>query len=190
MYKKVFDYIERHSISKLSNEEKLEIEGLMVPIKIKKKHYFLKEGQVSEYAGFVVKGALRMFSIHENGIDRIHQLFIEDWWAVDMKSYMSLKPSDFFIEAHENTELFAVPRDKFETILAIPAFKEMFWRINQNHHIAAQRRRDHAIHLSAQKRYKIFSLLYPQLVERFPTRQIASYLGITRETLTRVRKGF
>ncbi|MDF2476753.1 MAG: Crp/Fnr family transcriptional regulator [Sphingobacterium sp.] len=77
----------------------MEIEGLMVPIKIKKEHYFLKESQVSEYAGFVVKGALRMFSIDENGNDCIHQLYIEDWWAVDMKSYMSLKPSDFFIEA-------------------------------------------------------------------------------------------
>ncbi|MBT2620074.1 Crp/Fnr family transcriptional regulator [Chryseobacterium sp. ISL-6] len=161
----------------------------MVPIKIKKKHYFLKEGQINEYAGFVVKGALRLFSMDENGTDHILQFYIEDWWAVNMKSYMSRKPSDFFIEANENSELLAVPRDKFEVILEIPAFKEMFWYINQNHHIATQRRRDHAIHLSALKRYENFSLLYPQLVQRFPTSQIASYLGITRETLTRVRKG-
>ncbi|KFF02562.1 Crp/Fnr family transcriptional regulator [Chryseobacterium luteum] len=190
MHQPLFEYIERYGKTALSNEEKLLIQAAMEPIQIKKKDYFLKEGKTCEHAAFIINGALRMFSVDENGIEHILQLYVEDWWAVDMNSYMKHEPSHYFIEAWEDAKLLVLPIEKFDEILEIPAFKAMFWHINQNHHIASHKRRDNALNLSAKKRYENYSLLYPQIVQRFPLSHVASYLGITRETLSRLKKHF
>jgi CRP-like cAMP-binding protein len=80
-----------------------------------------------------------------------------------------------------------MPREQLDTLLEIPAIKGMFWQMSENNHIASQKRVDDTISLSAIKRYENFERLYPQIVQRFPSHQIASYLGIARETLSRAR---
>lgn len=188
MHEPLFDYIERYSKSSLSSEEKTSIQSLLLHKKLRKKQYFLEEGNTCLYTGFILNGAVRMFSVDSHGIEYILQLAVENWWVVDRQSYINQTPSKYYIEAWENTELLLLPRANLDPFLKIPAIKEMFWKMSENNHIASQKRVDDAISLSALERYESFVRLHPEMIQRFPLHQIASYLGISRETLSRIRK--
>ncbi|MDW9382785.1 Crp/Fnr family transcriptional regulator [Chryseobacterium sp. JV558] len=188
MHEPLFDYIERYSNSSLSSEEKENIQSLLLPKKLRKKQYFLEEGNVCQYTGFILKGATRQFSVDSHGIEYILQLAVENWWIVDRQSFMNLTPSKYYIEAWENTELLILPRPNLDAFLEIPSVRDMFWKMSENNHIASQKRMDDAISLNALERYESFVQLHPDMIQRFPLHQIASYLGISRETLSRIRK--
>lgn len=187
MHKPLFDYINRYSKQTLTEEEKVLIRSVMEPKRLRKKQFFLEEGEVCAYTGFILQGATRQYSLDKEGSEHILQLAIENWWIVDRNSFMNKVPSNYFIEAWEDCELLLLPRAKLDTLLAIPAINSMFWQMSENNHIAAQKRLDDTISLSAIKRYENFERLYPQIIQRFPSHQIASYLGIARETLSRAR---
>lgn len=188
MYEPLFDYIERYGKADLTEDEKGIIKSAMEPKRLRKKQYFLEEGKICQYTGFILKGALRQFSVDDTGMEHILQLAIENWWVVDRDSYHNETPSRYFIEAWEDADLLVLPRPKLDVILEIPAVRSMFWQMSQNNQIASQKRLEDTISLSAIKRYENFQRLYPEIVQRFPQHQIASYLGIARETLSRVRK--
>jgi CRP-like cAMP-binding protein len=188
MYQPLFDYIQLYGKEALTDQEKQIIQSAFHPKRLRKKQYFLEAGNVCAHTGFILTGALRQFSVDEAGVEHILQLAIENWWVVDRDSYMNQTPSRYFIEAWEDTELLVLPRPQLEVILQIPAIKGMFWQMSENNHIASQKRVDDTISLSALKRYENFQRLYPQIVQRFPQHIIASYLGITKETLSRARK--
>lgn len=188
MYEPLFEYIERYSNSNLSVEEKEKIQSLLLPKKLRKKQYFLEEGNVCPYTGFILKGATRQFSVDSHGIEYILQLAVENWWIVDRQSFINQTPSKYYIEAWENTELLILPRPNLDAFLEIPSVKDMFWKMSENNHIASQKRVDDAISLSALERYESFVTHHADMIQRFPLHQIASYLGISRETLSRIRK--
>ncbi|MET0467081.1 MAG: Crp/Fnr family transcriptional regulator [Chitinophagaceae bacterium] len=188
MYEPLFDYISRYSGQTLTEKDQEIIRGAMEPKKLRKKQYFLEEGKVCKYTGFIVKGAMRQFSVDDNGTEHILQLTIENWWVVDRQSFMNQTPSRYFIEAWEDTELLLLPRPQLDTILAIPAINAMFWQMSENNHIASQKRLDDTISLNAVSRFENFQKQYPEIMQRFPLHQIASYLGIARETLSRIRR--
>jgi CRP-like cAMP-binding protein len=188
VYKPLFDYIERYGKATLTNDEKDIIKLAMAPKRLRKKQYFLEEGKICQYTGFILKGALRQYSVDDSGMEHILQLSIENWWVVDRESFINQRPSKYFIEAWEDTELLVLPRPQLDVILQIPAIQAMFWQMSENNHIASQKRLDDTISLNAVKRYENFQRLYPQIVQRFPLHQIASYLGIARETLSRIRR--
>ncbi|WP_114941335.1 Crp/Fnr family transcriptional regulator [Mucilaginibacter endophyticus] len=187
MFELLFEYIQRYGKQRLSEAEREMIRGIMLHKRLRRKQLFLEEGKVCTYTGFIVRGATRQFSIDEQGNEHILQLAIENWWITDRDSYMNRIPSKYFIEAWEDTELLLMPREKLDKLLEIPAIKGMFWQMSENNHIASQKRLDDTISLPAIKRYEHFEQLYPEIVQRFPAHQIASYLGIARETLSRAR---
>lgn len=187
MYEPLFNYIQHYGKQTLSEAEKELIRGIMLPKRLRRKQYFLEEGKVCTNTGFIISGAARQFSVDELGDEHILQLAIENWWITDRASYMNRTPSKYFIEAWEETELLLMPRERLDDLLEIPAIKGMFWQMSENNHIASQKRLDDTISLPAIKRYEHFERLYPELVQRFPAHQIASYLGIARETLSRAR---
>ena len=188
MYEPLFDYIRRYGKEALTNEEETIIESAFEFKKLRKRQYFLEEGKVCTHTGFVLKGALRQFSVDDTGAEHILQLVIENWWVVDRESFHNQTPSKYFIEAWEDVELLVFHRTRLDEILKIPAINAMFWHMSQNNHIASQKRVEDTITLSAVKRYENFQQHYPEIVQRFPQHQIASYLGIARETLSRARK--
>lgn len=188
MYEPLFEYIERYGKTSLTDNEKDIIKSAMEFKKLRKRQYFLEEGKICQYTGFILKGALRQYSVDDSGVEHILQLTIENWWVVDRNSYMHQTPSKYFIEAWEDTDLLVLPRPRLDLLLEIPAIQSMFWQMSENNHIASQKRLDDTISLSAVKRYENFQRLYPEIVQRFPQHQIASYLGIARETLSRIRK--
>lgn len=131
---------------------------------------------------------MRQYSIDEKGVEHIVALSIENWWVGDRESFVMLTPTIYNIDAWEDTELLLVTKaDTLKIVQEIPAINEMVRKMDEMHFIAAQKRTNASVSLPADKRYTEFANHYPEFVQRFPQHIIASYLGITKETLSRVR---
>ncbi len=189
MHEKLIDYISQYSSLPLTGEEQALIVATFQPKKLRKKQYFLQEGDVSKYAGFIVKGAMRQYSVDDKGIEHIVHLFIENYWANDRESSTMLTPSVYNIDAWEDTELLIITRaEMLDLMEKIPAIAQMIRLMDERNAIVNQRRLSSTISNSAEKRYEEFASHHPQFIQRFPQHLIASYLGITKETLSRIRK--
>jgi CRP-like cAMP-binding protein len=189
MHKNLFAYINRHISSPLTSEAEALIEAAFQPKKLRKKQYFLQEGNVCKYVGFIVKGSMRQYTVDEKGVEHMVHLYIENYWAGDRESSIMLTPSVYNIDAWEDTELLIITRaEMLELIEKIPALAEMIRLMDERNAIANQRRLSSTISNSAEKRYEEFADNHPQFIQRFPQHIIASYLGITKETLSRIKK--
>src|SRR3954469_7984609 len=172
------------------NEEEFDyLKTLFVVKKLRKRQYFLQEGDVCKYQAFVVKGILRSYTIDEKGSDHILQFASEGWWAADLSSYLTNEPSFLNIDALEDVELLLLTKPLWEQAMKeIPALEHYFRIIIQNHLVATQKRLLQSLTETAEEKYNRFVQTYPECLQRLSQHQIASYLGITRETLSRVRK--
>lgn len=183
----LFNYINKYATM---SEEDFEIFlSHFIEKKITKKTYLLEEGEICKYMAFVIKGSLRKYYLDEKGIESIVDLYIENWWAGDRESFVNLTPSIYNIEALENCELLLVSRENTLKLRdQCRAFNELTLKLDEQHTIANQRRITSSISSTAEKRYTDFVEYYPHFIQRFPQHLIASYLGITKDTLSRIRK--
>jgi CRP-like cAMP-binding protein len=189
MHQNLINYINQHAVSPLTSDEETLIIETFQPKKLRKKQYFLQEGDVCKHVGFVVKGALRQYSVDSKGVEHIVHLYIENYWAGDRESSIMLTPSKYNIDAWEDTELLIITRaEMLELMQKIPALVEMVRLMDERNAIANQRRLNSTISNTAEKRYEEFAENHPQFIQRFPQHLIASFLGITKETLSRIRK--
>ena len=173
----------------LSADEKQVFMTHFKPKKLRKRQYFLQEGDVCKYTGFIVKGSARTFTVDERGHEHILKLSIENWWLVDFESFYQLTPSRFNIEALEDMELLQITNAQVEEFIKpIPAFLAMQNVISQNYTIANQKRMQSGFSYSAEERYEELIRDYPHFLQRFPQNLIASYLGLSPETLSRIKK--
>jgi CRP-like cAMP-binding protein len=184
-----FDYIQKLSGEILSENDKRAFIAHLKPRKLLKRQYFLQAGDVCKYTGFIVKGSAKTFTVDEKGHEHILKLSIENWWLADFESFYHLTPSRYNIEALEDLEVLQVTNAQVEEFFApIPAFTAMQEIIKQNYAIANQKRVQAAISYTAEERYEDLINNYPHFLRRFPQNMIASYLGISPETLSRIRK--
>ena len=184
-----FDYIQEISGKLLSEDDKHLLMAHFKPKKLRKRQYFLQEGDVCKYIGFIVKGSARTFTVDEKGHENILKLSLESWWLADFESFYLLTPSRFNIEALEDLEVLQSTNAQIEEFLKdIPAFSAMANVISQNYTIANQKRVQAAMSYTAEERYEDLVSNYPQFLQRFPQNMIASYLGLSPETLSRIRK--
>lgn len=156
--------------------------------KLRKKQYLLQEGDVWRYNAFVLSGFLRTYRVDDKGQEHFIQFSVENWWAGDRESYIDEKPAKFNIDAFEDSEVLLISKDDFEMLLSkIPAFC-IFMRNLMERSLIALRNRVHSnITYTAEEKYSDFLKTYPSLSNRIPQHMIASFLGITPETLSRVR---
>ena len=156
---------------------------------MRKRQFLLQEGEVCKYIAFIVKGATRQYTVDAKGYEHVLNLCIENWWTSDRESFHKELPSIYNIDAWEETELLLLPKANgfYERVNAIPAFQEMRITLDDNQHIAAQKRLNMSINYTADYRYQELIKLHPDFLQRFPQHIIASYLGITKETLSRIR---
>ncbi len=148
-----------------------------------------KKGDISKYLGFVVKGAMRQFSVCEKGNEHIISLGTENSWFRDCESYVTMRPSIYNIQACEDTELIVFTATESLMLMhQIPAWKETMQNLYEQQAIANQKRLHDTISLLAEQRYHDLVRSSPQFVQRFPQHFIASYLGVTKETLSRLRR--
>ncbi len=178
-----------NELIEVSEEEFNFCRTLFTPRKIRKRQYLLQEGDVNRYQVFVEKGILRSYKIDEKGNEHILQFAQEGWWISDLFSFFTEEPSAFNIDALEDAEVLLINRTNWEMLLRdVPQFERYFRILLQNHLIATQRRLMVTISESAEEKYLKFLAAYPDCMQRVPQHMIASFLGITRETLSRLRK--
>ncbi|HMG69308.1 MAG TPA: Crp/Fnr family transcriptional regulator [Chitinophagaceae bacterium] len=188
MYDTLIKYFNGYSSKPLTGDEIEIIQRSFAPKKFRKRQYFLQEGEVCKYTAFIIKGAMRQYRVDEKGEGHIIKLFIENWWASDRESLMKKTPSIYFIDAWEETEALLVTKtDLADLVDHLPALAEWIRKLDTNFAAASQRRISAAISLSAEERYHDLEETYPEFMQRFPQHIIASYLGINRETLSRIR---
>lgn len=188
MHEAFFDYLKKFSSNPIPEGEKELLRHAFVPSKLRKRQYLLQAGDQSKHFAFIVKGAMRMYTVDDKGTEHIVRLGVEDWWMGDRESWVMFTSSMYNIDALENSELLLITRDSaLELIKTVPAFCEMTRQLDERNNIANQRRLTSSISGSAEKRYADFIDCYPELINRFPQHSIASYLGITKDTLSRVK---
>jgi CRP-like cAMP-binding protein len=173
----------------LTDEELAVYYALFERKTVRKRELLLREGAVCKYSYFVVQGSLRSFNTDEKGVEHIVQFAFEDYWMTDMYSFLSCKPALYSIEAMEDTELLRIDATNNELAFAkIPQLERLFRLRLQNAYIALQHRLIAAHSDSAEARYLDLIARYPTIAQRVPQHQIASYLGIAPESLSRIRK--
>jgi CRP-like cAMP-binding protein len=172
-----------------SVEEQEVIKTFLKPKKLRKKQYLLQEGDVCKAISFVERGALRAYSIDENGSERIIQFALEGWVISDLYSFLTEEAATYSIDALEDAELVLISKTAHEELLKTLPKYETYTRLQiTGAYLAMQRRLTSIISLSLEERYTYFTSLYPNIVQRVPQHMIASYMGLTPETLSRVRR--
>ncbi|UPK68241.1 Crp/Fnr family transcriptional regulator [Chitinophaga filiformis] len=157
--------------------------------RLRRKQYLLQEGDVCKFYGFILKGAMRQYSVDAKGTEYVINLGLEESWVGDRESFFMLTPSRYNIDAWEDTDLLLITNEDFQRLLdTIPAVVTMVRVIDQRYHIATQRRLHSSIAYTARERYEELANTEPELIQRFPQQMIASYLGISPETLSRIRR--
>ena len=188
MYNAYFDYLKKFSTMPLSGDEKAMIRRNFTPLRLKRKEYLLQAGDICMNYAFIVKGAMRMYSVDEKGLEHVIRLGLEEWWMGDRESFFNRIPSRYHIDALEPCELLCITREgDAELLHNIPAYCEMKMKLDQRLEIAHNQRLTSALTDSAGKRYADLIERYPAFAERFPQHIIASYLGINKDTLSRVK---
>lgn len=186
MYELLYEKI-RENIS-ISEEEFNFCKTLFQPKKLRKKRFLLGEDDVCKYTAFVEKGLLRSFIIDEKGTEHILQFSLEGWWAADLSSFLTGEPSKYNIEALEDCELLLMTKPAWDLLLEkIPAFERYFRILIEKNLIVTQRRLIASFSDTAEEKYYKLIQNFPHILQRVPQHMIASYLGVTRETLSRVR---
>lgn len=171
---------------KLSEAEFEQIALRFKPKTIRRSQYLLQEGDVCNHDYFVVKGALRQYHIHDNK-ELVNQFAFENWWISDWYSMLNGFPSSFYIDALENSEVLQISKESLGALFEeVPTF-DKFYRIIFQRAFSAQQRRIACMQKSANERYEDFVSIYGHFEQRVSQAQIASYLGITRESLSRIK---
>jgi len=182
-----FSYLE--SFMPFSDSEKEVIASKFSPLEIKRKHKLLTSGKVCNAYFFVVSGCFRMYGVDDKGYEHNIQFAADRDWIADIGSFYSQKPSQLNIEALESSLVLRIAQsDLYELSSSQPKLNRIFKIMIENKYIELQNRVLQNFSSTAEERYLAFLDQYPHLKNRLPNTQIASYLGITPEFLSKIRK--
>jgi CRP-like cAMP-binding protein len=189
MHEQLREYINKVTGTVISDEEFRHIAAAFDKKSMKKRQFLLHEGGICKHIAFIVKGAMRQYRIDEKGTEHIVRFGIEGWWMSDRQSFINLTPSRYNIEALEDCDLLVSTNEKITPLMELsPAFVRMSHLLDQNNYIASEARIQASISYTAEERFIYLMNTYPDFLKRFPQNMLASYLGITPETFSRVRK--
>lgn len=187
MFSVFSDYL-KEKIS-LTDEQLKRVEPLFKTKKVEKGKIILHLGEICQYTYFVTNGCLRSYVIDDKGKEHILQFAIENWWISEQVSFLNHEPAMYFIDAVEDTEFVQTDEQGWEAFHKIvPAANEMNRRLQMNSLRSFQKRLVSHLSASGEERYLSFIKTYPPLALRLPQKMIASYLGVTPESLSRIRK--
>lgn len=182
----IIDNISKHIT--LDEEERAFFVSLLTYKKVKLRQRILNEGDICRHSTFVINGCLRGYTIDQNGFEHILSFAPSDWWIADMYSLLSQKPGLLTIEALSDTEVFLLTKTDQERLYeTIPKFERFFRLITEKSLVANQQRLIDNLSLSAEERYNKFCTVYPDLIFSIPQKQVASYIGVTPEFLSKMK---
>lgn len=173
----------------LTENDIKKIAEIIVFKELNKKEFLIQPGETSNTMNFIVKGCMRSYYLDENAQEHTLQLGIEQWWINDLYSYLSRKKSRMYVQALEKTKLLQLPRLKLEKLYYdVPGISHFFRIKIQSAYVAVQERIIDSMSDQAYTRYKEFRKTYKDIEQRVPQYIVASYLGITPEFLSHLRK--
>ena len=182
----LIDYINR--IVDFSEEDEKKILSSVKTRRYLKGQYLVQQGDICNFSAFVLKGCTKTFYLDEQGQEHVVMFSIEDWWNSDIASFITQTPSDFNVQCLENTDVILFPYDSHENLLeSVPILERVFRKIVERALVASQKRVVRTLSMSAKERYLFFREQYPLIEQRVPQYLIASYLGITKEFLSKIK---
>jgi CRP-like cAMP-binding protein len=180
------------NIEKHAQFSKTELEAfcnLFHPKCIKKKEFLLRQGKVCRFEGFVVEGCFRIFNLDEEGNDNTLYFGTKDWWLMDIDSFMNQTPSHLNMQALEDSTVLLInQQDKIKLYESFPVVERLFRVMSQKALVSWQRRLIRNHRYTAKERYFHFIQTYPDLATKLTDKQIAGYLGIRHEFLSKIKK--
>lgn len=183
----VFNNIQKHIV--LDSSEWKYLESIFSVHKVEKNTVLQHQGQMCKKLFFVEEGSLRAFNINEEGKEATIMFAVDDWWITDMYCFSKQLPAMLSLEALEDSKVVVLNFGAFESLLArLPKFERFFRILFQNAYAREQLRALDNISLPTEERYRQFVIKYPQIVQKVTQKQIASYLGVTPEFLSSVKK--
>tara|TARA_R110002050_G_scaffold24083_2_gene64219 strand:+ start:11582 stop:12175 length:594 start_codon:yes stop_codon:yes gene_type:complete len=179
-------YISKHI--DLAKEETTFLESKVTIRKYLKGQFILQQGDICKYGCFILSGCTKTFYVDKEGQEHIIMFGIEDWWASDMGSFITQTPADFNVQCIENTEVVMFFHDVNEELYSeIPKLERFFRQITERAFVASQKRIVRGFSLTAKEQYLFFREQYPKIEQRIPQYMVASYLGITKEFLSKIK---
>jgi len=173
----------------LTKEQENYFLSLLKNKKVRKKLFLSQEGDISKGSFFVTEGILRSYTVDKNGFEHVLQFAPPGWWMADMYSLITQQPGSLSIDAVEDSDVLLLPKQELDKLYnEIPAFERFFRILAENALVTFQQRLIDNLSLTAKERYENFCKRYPLLIERLPQKQVASYIGVTPEFLSKMLK--
>lgn len=172
----------------LTKTEQAYFVSLLDSKKLRSKQLLLKAGEICKESAFVTSGCLRSYSVDKEGVEHILSFAPQDWWMGDMYSMLSQKPGNLNIEAMVDTEVIVLSKKNQDTLYEkVPKFERFFRIIVEKSLVAYQQRLMDNLSLTAQERYLKFCTTYPAIINTIPQKQVAAYIGVTPEFLSKLK---
>ncbi|MFN8397328.1 MAG: Crp/Fnr family transcriptional regulator [Bacteroidia bacterium] len=188
MHDSLIAYFNSQIGSPLTEEEVAIVRATFKPKRLRKHQYLLQEGEVCKFGGFVTKGAMKTYTVDENGKEDILGLYIENWWVGDRESFLNGTPTPYNIDAFEDTELLLFGNeDGWQQLMGARFMQELMRILTERQALQLLKRVHTTKTMTAEMRLADLERTYPEFLQRFPQHIIASYLGMTKETLSRIR---
>ncbi len=173
----------------LTGEEATELTNIVSTSKVKRKQFIIQPGFVCQNRSYIVKGAFRVFYIGNDGKEHTVSIGVEDWFVTDFYSYINQVPALNYAEALEDSVIFQMNYNDIEPLCKkIHAISEYFRLTTEKAFAFSRRRVISSISKTAEERYEEYLASYPHIVQRIPQYVLASYLGISPEFLSKIRK--
>ena len=187
MFEKLRAFFER-SVP-ITDEQFDFIKSQFTPRKVKKHEMLVRAGEICKFGIFVASGCLRTYTIDDKGKEHILQFSVENWWTGDMNSFITSTPAIFNVDALEDSDVLLFDNTAIQNVTSsVPGLPELFQMGLQKSTSAQNKRIAATLSATAEERYDSFLKTYPTIAQRVPQHMIASYLGISPETLSRIRK--
>jgi CRP-like cAMP-binding protein len=173
----------------LSNADKQVICDHVQCCKYVRGQFLVEQGGICQFENFVTRGCVRTYCTDEKGHEHTVMFAIENWWTADLGSFITQRPADYNVQCLEDTEVAQITHSNLEKLYALVPKLERFFRIIiQRAFVSAQKRIVGDFSIPARERYLLFLKQYPQIEQRVPQYMIASYLGITKQFLSKIRR--
>ena len=171
----------------LTELEKQKYISLLTEISVKRKAFLMQAGDITSYEYFITKGCLKVYTLDDDGTPHVSMFAVEGYWTGDIASFTTKEATRYFIKATEDSELLGISWTNYELLFQeIPKFERFYRMLYQRSLISYIRRSNHGISLTAEERYIEFKKKYPNIINRITQKDLAGYIGITPEFMSKI----
>jgi CRP-like cAMP-binding protein len=186
MYEILFEHISNYT--SISDPEKEILINHLKYKEVQLKEFLLSEFEVCDCYYFVLSGCIRLYRNTDNGTEQILQFALEKWWISDYQSFETKQPSEYNLQAIENTKVLIIKRQDYDSLFhSVPGLNIYFRLMMQKAYSASLKKMEIILCQSAEERYHEFSTNFPEFVQRIPQYMLASFLGFTPQFLSMIR---